>query len=120
MNEAEETPTGAEETKAVETKRGPEQQILIVTDKGFGIRTLLSEFRVSNRGTKGTRAMYCHEKNGNIIAVKPVKDGDIVFLTTAGGQGAIIQVDQVKLKGRGIAGVKLMTVEDNDKVVAVA
>jgi len=100
-------------------ERGPNQQVLIVTDKGYGIRTTLSEFRKAHRGTKGTRAMNLNEKNGFIVGVKNVKDGDTVTILTKKGQAGLFGIDEIKLKGRGIAGVRLVTLADDDQVVAV-
>jgi len=109
------------------TQRGPEEQIVIVTDKGYITRTTLSEFRVAHRGTRGTRAMYLKEvegteekDKGHTIAVRKVKDGDVVFVLTRNGQGALVNVDEIKLMGRGKSGVKLMTLEDGDSVVSVS
>ena len=111
----------ADEPKTVggPTVRGPAQEILVVTDLGFGSRTSLSEFRISHRGTKGNKTMTLNEKNGNIIGVKCVKEGDVVFLVTKKGQGAIIPIDALSLKARGRFGVRLMKVDEGDSVIAV-
>lgn len=115
------TPTTEPATKR-ETTYGPDEQIVIVTDKGQATRTTFKEFRVSNRGTKGSIAMYLGEnqKNGNTVAVKKVKDGDLIFILTLKGQGALIPVDLIPLKGRGKAGVILMNIDEGDAVVSVA
>lgn len=115
-------PVEVPQQEAVETKteRGPDQQILVVTDLGFGTRTTLAEFRISHRGTKGNKTMTLNEKNGHIIGVKNVKDGEVFFLTTKNGQGAVLPVDSVPLKARGRFGVRLMKVDDGDCVVSVA
>ena len=102
-----------------EVEKGPEQQILVVTDKGFATRTKLSEFRVSNRGTKGSRAMFLNEKNGNPIATKMVDEEDLVFVLTKLGQGALVVVNQIRLMGRGKAGTKLVSLNDGDEVVGI-
>ena len=100
-------------------ERGPNQQVLIVSDKGYGIRVSLSEFRKAHRGTKGTRAMFLNEKNGHIIGAKIVKEGDTVTILTKNGQAGLFGIDEIKLKGRGISGVRLMTLADDDVAVAV-
>jgi len=100
-------------------ERGPEQQVLIVTDVGYGIRTTISQFRKAHRGTKGTRAMFLNEKNGHLVAAKIVKDGDIVTILTKNGQAGLFGIEDIKCKGRGISGVRLMTLADDDVVVAV-
>jgi len=102
-----------------EVEKGPEKQILIVTDKGFATRTKLSEFRVSHRGTKGTRAMFLNEKNGNTIATKMVDEEDLVFVITKLGQGGLVPVNEIRLMGRGKSGTKLMSLNDGDEVVGI-
>jgi len=103
-----------------ETVHGPEQQILIVTDKGFGTRTTLAEFRVSHRGTKGNKAMTVNEKNGQIVGIKNVNDGELFFLGTKDGLGALLPVDAVPFKARGRFGVVLMKLNEGDVVTTVA
>ena len=121
-----EQPTENVEASEEGTQRGPDQQILIVTDKGFATRTTLAEFRVAHRGTRGTRAMYLKEvegeekDKGHTIAVRTVKDGDVIFVLTKNGQGALVNVDEIRALGRGKSGVKLMTLEEGDSVVAVS
>jgi len=107
------------DVSAPKGERGPNQQVLIVSDKGYGIRTSLSEFRKAHRGTKGTRAMFLNEKNGHIIGAKIVKDGDTATILTRNGQAGLFGIDEIKLKGRGISGVRLMTLADDDIAVAV-
>ena len=109
------------------TQRGPDEQILIVTDKGFATRTTLAEFRIAHRRTRGTRAMYLKEvegteekDKGHTIAVRKIKDGGVIFVLTKNGQGALVNVDEIKLMGRGKSGVKLITLEEGDFVVAVS
>jgi len=101
------------------SSRGPNKQVLFVTDKGYGIRTTLDQFRVASRGTKGVRAMFLNDKNGKIVASKLVSDNVTVVIVTKMGQAGLFSVEDVKVKGRGIAGVKLMTLDESDEVVDV-
>lgn len=116
------TPVETPKQEAVESKteRGPDQQIMVVTNLGFGTRTTLSEFRIAHRGTKGNKTMTLNEKNGHIIGVKKVGPGDVMFLITKNGQGAVLSVDDVSVKARGRFGVRLMKVDEGDAVVAIA
>lgn len=100
-------------------ERGPEVQVLFVTDLGYGVRTTLSQFRKAHRGTKGTRAMFLSEKNGNLVGAKIVNDGDVVTVMTKKGQAGLFSIEQVRLTGRGLAGVRLVTLEEGDKVVGI-
>jgi len=121
MNGEENPQMGEQQAEDTSQKgeRGPNKQVLIVTDKGYGIRTTLSEFRKAHRGTKGTRAMFLNEKNGNIVTAKIVNEGDTATILTKKGQAGLFPVDEIKLKGRGIAGVRVVTLADDDEVVAV-
>ena len=100
-------------------ERGPDQQVLFVTDLGYGVRTTLAEFRKAHRGTKGTRAMFLNEKNGNLVGAKLVEDGDVVTVMTKKGQAGLFSIDQVRLTGRGLSGVRLVTLEEGDIVVGI-
>ena len=140
MSEISEPPVEAQETEAVETQpepvetqeqtpspapagtpaeRGPDVQVLFVTDLGYGVRTTLAEFRKAHRGTKGTRAMFLNEKNGNLVGAKLVNDGDVVTVMTKKGQAGLFAIDQVRLTGRGLSGVRLVTLEEGDIVVGI-
>jgi len=120
MSEEEETALDEAEENEADAKRGPKEDILIVTDKGFGIRTSLSEFKIMHRGRKGTRAILLNEKNGHAIGVKQVKDGDLVFLLSAMGQGNIIEIDDVKWTARARTGITLMKLDEGDQIIAIA
>ena len=100
-------------------ERGPDQQVLFVTDMGYGVRTTLAEFRKAHRGTKGTRAMFLNEKNGKLVGAKLVNDGEVVTVMTKNGQAGLFEIDQVRLTGRGLAGVRLVTLEEGDQVVGI-
>ena len=123
IEEAEDVPTPAPasvaESAGKPAERGPNVQVLFVTDLGYGVRTTLSEFRKAHRGTKGTRAVFLNEKNGNLVGAKVVKDGDVVTVMTKKGQAGLFEVDQVRLTGRGLAGVRLVTLEEGDVVVGI-
>ena len=86
---------------------------------GYGVRTTLAEFRKAHRGTKGTRAMFLNEKNGKLVGAKLVNDGDTVTVMTKNGQAGLFSIDQVRLTGRGLAGVRLVTLEEGDQVVGI-
>lgn len=117
------------ETEAGESVQyGPEDtQILIVTDKGFAMKTTLNEFRVARRKTTGVQAMKLKQEEGeedgkargNVVATKKVKPGQLIFVATKKGIGALINADVVRLTGRKKAGVTLMKLEEDDCIVAV-
>jgi len=102
-----------------ESNRGPAKEIVFVTNKGYGIRTSLSEFRKAGRGGKGTRAVFLNEKNGKLVAAKVVNEGNTIVAISKNGQAALFPIEQVNCKGRGISGVRFMTLDDGDEIVDV-
>ncbi len=93
--------------------------VLAVCDKGFGKRTLLEEFRVQNRGGKGIILIDASERNGPVVDIRFVKDGDEVMLITDRGQTLRTRVDEIRETGRNAQGVKLMTLEADERIVAL-
>jgi DNA gyrase subunit A len=94
--------------------------ILVVTDKGFGKRSDVSDYRVTNRGGKGIITIKAGDKNGNMIAIKEALDNDDIILVTT--KGIIIRqhIKDIRVMGRNTLGVRLITLGHNDKLSAVA
>ncbi len=116
--------------KAIELEEGdqvvglartePERdQVLAVCERGFGKRTPLSEFRSQNRGGKGIILIDASDRNGPVVGISLVKPLDEVMLITDRGQTIRIRVDEIRETGRNAQGVKLMSVEEDERVVAV-
>ena len=93
--------------------------VLAVCEKGFGKRTHLDEFRAQNRGGKGIILIDASDRNGPVVDLKLVKDGDEVMLITDKGQTIRTSVAEIRETGRNAQGVKIMSVEDDERVVAV-
>ncbi|WP_394828709.1 DNA gyrase subunit A [Pendulispora albinea] len=93
--------------------------VLALCEKGYGKRTLLDEFRSQNRGGKGIILIDASERNGPVVDVVLVKDGDEVMLITDRGQMLRTRTDEIRETGRNAQGVKIMTVEDEERVVAL-
>jgi DNA gyrase subunit A len=93
--------------------------VLAVCQNGYGKRTLLEEFRQQNRGGKGIILIDTSERNGPVVDIKLVKDGDEVMLITDKGQTLRTTVAEIRETGRNAQGVKIMNVETEEKVVAV-
>ncbi len=94
--------------------------ILIVTEKGYGKRTFVREFRETRRGSKGVKALNVTEKNGNIVSFKIVDDNkDIVIITDS---GMVIRLETVKISqlGRNAQGVRLINLKDNQTVSSIS
>lgn len=93
--------------------------LLTVCEKGFGKRTELEDYRAQNRGGIGLINIKTSDRNGNVVAIKTVKGDDDIMLITA--KGIIIRtgLDELREIGRNTQGVRLIKLDDDDKVVAV-
>jgi DNA gyrase subunit A len=94
--------------------------IMTVFEKGYGKKTQISEFRVQGRSGKGIKAGKVGEKGGKIIKVLKVKEDDELMLVSSSGQTIRIQLSKLRIMGRATQGVKLMNLNNNEKIVAVA
>ena len=97
-----------------------EASLLTVTEKGFGKRTSISDYRVTNRGGKGIINIKSTDRIGPVIAVKEVLDEDEVMIITQKGIVIRQPVKPIKVIGRNTQGVKLISLDSGDKVVDVA
>jgi DNA gyrase subunit A len=98
----------------------PGGSLLPVCANGYGKRTDFSEYRQQNRGGKGVIDIKTTDRNGSVVAVACVKEGDQVMLMSAGGMTVRIPVDEVSVIGRNTQGVRLMNIDADDRVTAVA
>ena len=97
-----------------------DQEILVVTENGFGKRTSIQEYRKTNRGGKGVKTLTITEKNGTLVAMKAVNgDEDLLIVTN---KGVIIRtpISQISQTGRATQGVKLIRLTDDQSVSSVA
>jgi DNA gyrase subunit A len=92
--------------------------VLAVCERGFGKRTALEEFRAQNRGGKGIILIDASDRNGPVVGIALVKPEDEIMLITDRGQTIRTAVDGVRETGRNAQGVKLMSIGDDERVVA--
>jgi DNA gyrase subunit A len=93
--------------------------VLAVCEKGFGKRTLIEEFRAQNRGGKGIILIDASDRNGPVVGIKLVKESDEVMLITDRGQTIRTRVDEIRETGRNAQGVRLMTLGEAERIVAL-
>ena len=98
----------------------PGQQILVATEKGYGKRTAVEEYRMTHRGSKGVKALNVTEKNGNIVSFKLVNGDEDLMIITDSGIIIRLSIEQVSTTGRVAQGVRLIHLKDNQKVSTVA
>jgi DNA gyrase subunit A len=94
-------------------------QVLAVCERGYGKRTKLEEFRSQNRGGKGIILIDCSDRNGPVVGIALVKPEDEVMLITDRGQTIRTRVGEIRETGRSAQGVKVMNVEEGERVVAI-
>ena len=98
----------------------PDEQILVVTEKGYGKRTNITEYRMTHRGSKGVKALNITEKNGNIVSFKIVKGDEDLMIITNSGIIIRLSVEQISITGRVAQGVRLIHLKDNQTVSSIA
>ncbi len=96
------------------------QEVLVVTEKGYGKRTKIDEYRKTHRGSKGVKALNITEKNGNIVAFKIVSGDEDLMIITDSGIIIRLSLSQVSTTGRVAQGVKLINLKDEQIVSTVA
>ena len=94
--------------------------ILVVTEKGFGKRSDLSDYRITNRGGKGVITVKTTDKVGMLISIKEVTDSDDLMIITTRGILIRQKVKDLRVMGRNAQGVRLIRLGDHDKICAVA
>lgn len=97
-----------------------DQEVLVVTEKGYGKRTNIEEYRLTHRGSKGVKALNLTEKNGNIVAFKSVYGNEDLMIVTNNGMIIRIPLRQVSTTGRVAQGVRLINLRDDQRVGTIA
>lgn len=98
----------------------PEATVLVVSEKGYGKRTDIDDYRVTNRGGKGVKTINITEKTGALVAIKNVTDADDLMIINKSGIVIRIVVSELRVMGRATQGVRLITLKGNDEIASVA
>jgi DNA gyrase subunit A len=98
----------------------PDAALLVAGENGIGKRTAFDEYRVQSRGGKGIITMKTGDKTGGVVGALTVRDADEIMLITVGGQMVRIPVNGIRETGRNTQGVKLVNLDANDKLQAIA
>ncbi|WP_339703131.1 DNA gyrase subunit A [Algoriphagus aquimarinus] len=93
--------------------------LLVVSEKGYGKRSSLDEYRITNRGGKGVKAMSVTEKTGTLVAIKEVVETDDLMIINRSGITIRISVDGLRIMGRATQGVRLIKIGENDEISSV-
>ncbi len=94
--------------------------VLVVSEKGYGKRSEVEEYRITNRGGKGVKTINITDKTGNLIAIKVVQSDDDLMIINKSGVTIRMNVDGLRLMGRATQGVRLIRLDEDDDIASVA
>jgi DNA gyrase subunit A len=97
----------------------PDAQLLVVSEKGFGKRSDIEDYRITSRGAKGVKTLNITDKVGNLVAIKEVTDEDDLMIITTRGIAIRIHVSDLRVMGRNTQGVKLIKLSDKDGIASI-
>jgi DNA gyrase subunit A len=97
-----------------------ESNILVVSEKGYGKRSSLEDYRITNRGGKGVKTISVTEKTGELVAIKNVTDEDDLMIINKSGLTIRMAVSDLRVMGRATQGVRLINIKEKDSIAAVA
>jgi len=96
-----------------------ESEILVVSEKGYGKRSSLDDYRITNRGGKGVKTLSITEKTGDLISINSVTDADDLMIINKSGLTIRMEVSDLRVMGRATQGVRLINIKGNDSIAAV-
>ncbi|MBO7523805.1 MAG: DNA gyrase subunit A, partial [Bacteroidales bacterium] len=99
---------------------GKENDVLVVTEKGYGKRSDIDEYRITNRGGKGVKTVNITDKTGDLIALKAVSDNHDLMIITQSGTVLRCPVSNLRVMGRATQGVRIINLRENDVIASVA
>ncbi|MGB2349861.1 MAG: DNA gyrase subunit A [Flavobacteriaceae bacterium] len=97
-----------------------ESNILVVSENGYGKRSSLEDYRITNRGGKGVKTISITDKTGSLVSIKNVTDEDDLMIINKSGIAIRMAVEDLRVMGRATQGVKLINLKGNDSIAAVA
>ena len=96
-----------------------ERDILVVSEKGFGKRSEVEDYRITNRGGKGVKTINITDKTGQLIAIKEVTDADDLMIINKSGIAIRMRVTDMRVMGRATQGVRLINLREGDSIASV-
>lgn len=97
----------------------PERTVLVVSEKGFGKRTVVDEYRITNRGGKGVKTINVTEKTGRLVGILDVAEKEDLMITCKSGVTIRMKVAGISEQGRATQGVKLIRLDEGDEIAAI-
>ncbi len=99
---------------------GDSEDILVVSENGYGKRSSIDDYRITNRGGKGVKTINITQKTGQLIAIKEVQDKDDLMIINRSGLIIRLPIVELRVMGRATQGVRLINLKDNDSIASVA
>ncbi len=97
-----------------------DSDVFVVSEKGYGKRSKVKDYRLTNRGGKGVKTINITDKTGKLVAIKNVKDGDDLMIITKNGLTIRFSVDDIRQMGRAAQGVRAIHLREGDEIASVA
>ena len=97
-----------------------DSDILVVSENGYGKRSKLEDYRMTNRGGKGVKTLSITDKTGSLVSIKNVSDSDDLMIINRSGIAIRMEVESLRVMGRATQGVRLINLRENDTIAAVA
>lgn len=97
-----------------------DEEILVVSENGYGKRSSIDDYRITNRGGKGVKTISITDKTGGLVAIKNVSDSDDLMIINKSGIAIRMSVEDLRVMGRATQGVRLINIKGNDSIAAVA
>ena len=107
------------DAEEIEIEEG-ESTVLVVSENGYGKRTAVGDYRITNRGGKGVKTMNITEKTGKLVGILNVTDNDNLMIINQSGLTIRLELDKVRVMGRNTQGVRLINLKNGDSIASVA
>ena len=104
----------------VVVKEGDGFDVMVVSEQGYGKRSALEDYRITNRGGKGVKTITVTEKTGELVSLKAVTDEDDLMIITKKGTMIRMGVDTLRVMGRATQGVRLISLRKGDEIASIA
>jgi DNA gyrase subunit A len=104
----------------IDPESDQDESILVVSEKGYGKRTLIDDYRITGRGGKGVKTLNITDKTGNLVGIRSVNDEDGLMIINKSGITIRMSVENLRLMGRATQGVKLINIKGEDSIASIA
>ena len=109
---------GDEVVGMITMKEGSDETVMVVSENGYGKRSALDDYRITNRGGKGVKTMNITDKTGSLVAIKSVNDSNDLMIINQSGITLRMSVAAIRVMGRNTQGVKLIDLTKRDDTIA--